>query len=382
MTAPTDSSNNSSNSDDWRIRLFGDFIQSNPKQADVDVEAFQSLVPTEEALNQNDYDYVAVFLGADYCPHCKAFAPTVQESAQALKEKRCKIIFASNDRSDEAFQASCAKNAGLDVMPYDLEKTRAMRDLFDLKTIPALMILKNGDFHEKDPTVVSNGRHALVADPEAKHFPWSPSVGSESMPTKAKMISTEEPMTTLDRLVIRGKYGKWYELGHHVNPEKPDEMYMDEHAVRIRAGILNIITWIVIINISFWRNSAFVEILYPFVAFEFIVSANMGLGPLAPMGVLATVIASALHPEPYWKPARPKRFAWYIGLGLATTCLIFYLSRDYLGDAYYPLLTIVAGTCNLATWLESSCGFCIGCFIYNKWMVPLFKLEECSECKL
>lgn len=163
---------------------------------------------------------------------------------------------------------------------------------------------------------------------------------------------------------------------------KPDEMYMDEHAVRIRAGILNIITWIVIINIFFWQERIFVPILYPLVAFEFIVSATMGLAPIAPIGTIATIIASSLHPEPYWKPAKPKRFAWYIGLALASMCLLFFLLRSYLGNAYRPLLGLVAGTCNLATWLESSAGFCIGCFIYNTWMVPLFKLEECSECKL
>lgn len=360
---------------DWRIALFGNYIQLNPKSSDdVDVEAQTTLVPTEVALNDHKYDYIAVFIGADYCPHCKAFAPTVNASAEMLEGKQCKVIFASNDRTEEAFEASLKKNAGLDVMPYDLEKTKAMRDLFQLETIPALMILRNADFDEPTPSIVTNARHALVADPEGKFFPWAPHEETK--------LDADENMSFLDRLMPRGRYGKWWELGHHANPAKPNEIYMDEHAVRIRAGILNVVTYIALMNIWFWRDPIFVSILYPIVAMEFIVSANMGLGPLAPIGFIATYLAKSFHPKPFWKPAKPKRFAWYIGLTLATTCLILFLFRHQIGAPYRPSITAVIVMCNLATWLESSCGFCIGCYMYNNWMVPLFKMEECSECKL
>mmetsp|Transcript_17377 Transcript_17377/g.47438 ORF Transcript_17377/g.47438 Transcript_17377/m.47438 type:complete len:103 (+) Transcript_17377:1-309(+) len=95
---------------------------------DKDEERGHVLVPTKEVLDPNEYDYVAIFIGADYCPHCKKFAPIVHASAGALEGKRCKTIFVSNDRTEEAFQASCAKNKNLSlIMPYDLEKTTAMR---------------------------------------------------------------------------------------------------------------------------------------------------------------------------------------------------------------------------------------------------------------
>jgi thiol-disulfide isomerase/thioredoxin len=337
------------------------------------------MIPTEEALDESLYDYIAVFIGADYCPHCKAFAPTVNASAPVLEQQgKCKTIFVSNDRTPEAFHASCQKNQGLDlIMPYDLDKTRAMRDLFKLKTIPALMILRNYSFHDKDgPTVVSDGRHPLVADPQALHFPWAAAATSPDGATK-------ERMSAMDRLIIRGKYGKWWELGHHVNAAKPGAMYMDEHAVRIRAGFLNLITFFAFFNIFMWREPAFVKYMYPIVAWEFLTSANIGLTPLSPLGTVATLLSILLHDEPHWKPANPKRFAWYVGLTLATVCLIIFLMRkDMDPDTYRWSISLVAGTCSLATWLESSAGFCIGCFVYNTWLVPLFKLEECSECKL
>jgi hypothetical protein len=67
-----------------------------------------------------------------------------------------KVIFVSNDRNEEAFGASCKKNAGIDAMPYDTSKTRAMRDLFGITTIPALMILDNKDCSSESPPVISD----------------------------------------------------------------------------------------------------------------------------------------------------------------------------------------------------------------------------------
>jgi thiol-disulfide isomerase/thioredoxin len=204
------------NQEDWRRSLFGDNIQINQDEEVASEQA--KFIPVEEAFDTKRFDYIAVFIGADYCPHCKAFAPTVKEAVNDLEQKRCKVVFCSNDRTEEAFAASCKKNVGIDVVPYNLEKTRVMRDLFDLKTIPALMILKNAMFKARFPEVVTNGRNTLVADPHGKDFPWV----------------SEGPMSALDRLIIRGKYGKWWELGHHVNPDFPDQVYMDE--VSARAG--------------------------------------------------------------------------------------------------------------------------------------------------
>ena len=77
------------------------------------------MIPTQEALSDKGYDYIALFLGADYCPHCKDFAPTVVvEAVPFLEKKRCKVLFCSNDRTDEAFKASCKKTSGTDVVPY------------------------------------------------------------------------------------------------------------------------------------------------------------------------------------------------------------------------------------------------------------------------
>eukprot|EP00538_Stauroneis_constricta_P006829 CAMPEP_0119565700 /NCGR_PEP_ID=MMETSP1352-20130426/30915_1 /TAXON_ID=265584 /ORGANISM="Stauroneis constricta, Strain CCMP1120" /LENGTH=435 /DNA_ID=CAMNT_0007614681 /DNA_START=113 /DNA_END=1420 /DNA_ORIENTATION=+ len=432
--------------DDWRIQLFGPYIQQNgfgknndhgnednseeggggaasssckdiecPPEEDSNHKARKNalMIPTQDAFDTDLYDYIAIFIGANYCPHCKAFAPTVVEAATSILQphKRCKVVFVSNDRDEDNFQQSCDKVAGIDVMPYNLDRTKVMRDLFNLKTIPALMILRNevkktdmtsksdfqsGDLREQpDGTssslnrdmipVVTNARNILPNDTKCVHFPWGSNHedaghGGGGDHTGANAST----MSAMDRLIIRGKYGNWWELGHHANPSKPEEMYMDEHAVRARAGLLNVITWIALMNVFFWNDKVYVQVLFPLVAWEFLTSMTLGLTPVSPIGVLGTLLSIALHPEgPYWKPAKPKRFAWFIGLTLACTCLTLFVLRKDIGEPYYkPLIACVVLTCNVATWLESSVGFCLGCFIYNNYLVKWFELEECEECKL
>jgi hypothetical protein len=109
----------------------------------------------------------------------------------------------------------------------------------------------------------------------------------------------------------------------------------------------------------------------------------VGLTPISPFGVLGTLLAIAFHPEPHWKPAKPKRFAWGIGFALSFMCFMFVQFREDIGNkVYQPLVKATVITCNAATWFESSNGFCFGCFVYNTILVPMYKLEECSECKL
>lgn len=61
---------------DWRLTMFGDSIVVNKTSFDeeVPIERPPELVATIEAFDTTKYDYIAVFIGADYCPHCKVRA--------------------------------------------------------------------------------------------------------------------------------------------------------------------------------------------------------------------------------------------------------------------------------------------------------------------
>jgi thiol-disulfide isomerase/thioredoxin len=371
---------------DWRVKLFGETIllntlkdlgddveQPRPSNSDIEVEAV--VVPTKsEPVDSyfKGYDYIALFFGANYCPFCKKFAPTVVRAKLYLEVKKCKVIFVSNDRDLDNFHASCAKVRGVDVMQYNISKTAQMRDLFGLKTIPALMILRNADFTRDVPHVYSNAREILDLDPQCVNFPWA------SIEKKQAA-----PVTSFERLWIHGRHGNWWQLGHkNVSEIHPNDMYMDEHAVRMRAGLLNIITWLAIGNVFWLRDTTLVAVIFGLVSWEFVFSMVFGLTPFAPLGWIGTLMAIVLQPAPLWKPASPKRFAWLIGLTLALTCFILVQFRLELGSAYRPAVATVAFMCNVATWLEGNAGFCVGCFLYNNVLVPYLGKEECNECKL
>jgi thiol-disulfide isomerase/thioredoxin len=387
---------NSDKTNDWRVRLFGETIllntpadvvekdvesggvvaeQPEPPQGSSSPLVVNAPIPTktqETTKFFEGYDYIALFFGANYCPFCKKFAPSVIASKPYFEGKKCKVIFVSNDRDLDNFHESCAKVRGLDVMPYDTSKTIVMRDLFGLKTIPALMILKNADFTKDRPMVYSNAREILELDPKLVNFPWST--------TEKKQAA---PVTAWERLWIHGRHGHWWALGHiNVSESHPNEMYMDEHAVRIRAGLLNTITWIAVSNVFWMKDPELASVIFGIVSWEFVFSMIFGLTPFAPLGIIATLLAILLQPQPYWKPAKPKRFAWLIGLSLAISCFVLVQYRHRLGNAYKPSVAAIALTCNLATWLEGNAGFCIGCFIYNNVLVKFFSYEECKECKL
>jgi hypothetical protein len=278
----------------------------------------------------------------------------------------------TNDRDAENYEASCAKMRGVDMLTYDTSRTQKLRDLFGLKTIPALMILENDNFDQANPRVITNARNILENDPKLAGFPWDP-------------LEAEKPVTGWDRFFIHGKHGQWWHLGHrNVSKIHPEMMYMDEHAVRIRAGLLNTISWMAMINVWFFKNQLFIKVMFPVIALEFLSSGIIGMTPVAPLATLATLIAMVLQPTPLWKPANPKRFAWAVGLTLATSCfLVFQYRNTFATDTQYRItISIFIAMCNFFTWLESSAGFCVGCFIYNRYLTKWFGLQECSDCKL
>lgn len=129
---------------------------------------------------------------------------------------------------------------------------------------------------------------------------------------------------------------------------------------------------------------------------EFIGSSFFGLTPIAPIGTLATVVSMILYRDPLWTPARPKRFSWILGLIIVSTCLGLWrfawanglgqkneevrshrlltgevidnqdLSDYPIAESILPIIKGLVLTCLILTWLEMACGFCAGCFVYNR----------------
>lgn len=320
------------------------------------------------ALRTDDAAYAGLLFTASYCPSCKDFLPRLEAAAPQLKD--LDVVVVGNDRTKEAHDAYIkALPDAWAKLPF--ESAAAVRDglraQFGVRTIPYLVIVEK----KSGQVVTTAGRDAVVADPTGQKFPWKDehAVAMSLQGTLPAAVPTFKQRFFTTPLLAFGHTG--------VSTAHPGSAYMDENAVRARAGILNIFSCLVLITLTFFSRSVQERVfisLYPIIALDFLAGGTVGLTPLAPVGCVATAIAWLLHPRPVWTPARPKRFAWAIGFTLANTCFFGWLGGlDYIARAS-------AGMCFAATWLESSLGFCVGCFIYNHAIVPTMGWEACAEC--
>jgi hypothetical protein len=358
----------SSQHEDWRILFLGEYIQQTTGSLNSDIETSFNLIPTIEALSDIDYDFIALYIGSDSCPSCRSFSQTILQSLSHLERKRCKVIFVSDDKEESCYATSIRKVSSLDFMCYSPSKTQVLRGYYNIATIPAFLIFRNTNFSGSLPELISNARYHLTMDPKCVNFPWPD--------TNSSLFSV------MDRLIIGGQYGKWWDYGHRIHPKFVNEPYMDDHAVRARAGILNIITWIALMKVLYGSDEmTFANFLFPIIFWDFLSSMIWGLTPFAPFGVIGTLIAIHMQPTPKWTPARPKRFAWAIGLIFSATCFSGFTFRHELGHIFLPLMLTTVLTCNIFTWLECSTGFCVGCWMYNNILVPTMKWNPCVECQ-
>ncbi len=74
---------------------------------------------------------------------------------------------------------------------------------------------------------------------------------------------------------------------------------------------------------------------------------------------------------PEYVAARPKKFAWIIGVTLSATMFIFMV----VINSYSPVTGIVCLICLLFLFFESAFGICLGCKFY-----PLFFKEKVEHC--
>lgn len=209
---------------------------------------------------------------------------------------------------------------------------------------------------------------------------------------------------------------------------KEDTTYINDVAVRIRAGLLLIIpvymlytlidvvfgtTWIVDGNTAVdtydtdWDNNIIYQVeairryydytIQTWVLIYGLAEMLMGLFVFTSRFSPTILIASflAMNKKPSWKPLVPKRFAWGLGATFIAVCIVFFNP-----DVFANLINMAIGTsipttynympywiplvlvwiCLGFMWLETVLGFCVGCKIHALLvMVGVFK-EECEAC--
>lgn len=140
----------------------------------------------------------------------------------------------------------------------------------------------------------------------------------------------------------------------------------DANVVRARAGLLNIyVVSAVVIQSIAYIETPYVDWsgMYPvavtqmvFLLLDYALASLFGMAA-SPFGMLGIVIAHHIlsHP-PAWKPARPLRFAWFLG-SLMATCLLLtqVLIKDY--KVAKPIILTIASMATVLTYLEGAADF-------------------------
>ncbi len=210
---------------------------------------------------------------------------------------------------------------------------------------------------------------------------------------------------------------------------KETPLYVNETAVRIRAGILLLIplflgltlydvvytsNYIVDTNtlVDTYETNMDEHIIYTaevthrvyeyslqtalifYVLFELLSGMTVFTSRFSPSILISSYFARK-HP-PVWKPLAPKRFAWTIGSLVAITCLIFF-NPDTFADWVNALFgkelltttenfmpkgtgTTLVWVCLSFMWLETVFGFCVGCKVHALLVKVGVIKDECEAC--
>jgi len=156
---------------------------------------------------------------------------------------------------------------------------------------------------------------------------------------------------------------KIFEFGEEI--ERYDYKVINERDARASAGIMFLLGTITLGHFLMTRNLFWANLFTITFILEFII--RVFINPkYAPYMVLGSLIVS--NQEPEWVEARPKKFAWALGLILGAI-----MSYFIIFNIMTPARLLTCLLCLLLLFLESAFGICLGCILYKKLNVKLYK---------
>ena len=147
--------------------------------------------------------------------------------------------------------------------------------------------------------------------------------------------------------------------------DKYDFKVINERDARASAGIMFLLGIVTLGHFLLTRNLFWANLFTITFILEFII--RVFINPKhAPYMVLGSLIVS--NQEPDWVEARPKKFAW--GLGVILGAIMTYF---IVFNIMTPARLLTCLLCLLLLYLESVFGICLGCILYKKLNVKLYK---------
>ncbi|MBK9149982.1 MAG: DUF4395 domain-containing protein [Saprospiraceae bacterium] len=136
-----------------------------------------------------------------------------------------------------------------------------------------------------------------------------------------------------------------------------DYPVINEREARASAGIMFLLGMFSLFTVYLQRTLFWAELFSITFVIEFIVRTLLNPG-LAPYMLLGKLIVSQQTPE--WVEARPKHFAWSLGL-LLGIIMTFYIVFDIISLIRLAICWI----CLFLMFVESAFGICLGCHLYQ-----------------
>ena len=150
----------------------------------------------------------------------------------------------------------------------------------------------------------------------------------------------------------------------------------NEVEVRAAAGLTMVIGAVAFSYAYFKHLYIPLQVVASFFFAEFLIRLTFGLR-YSPIGVVAR--AMTFNQPPQWVSAKPKRFAWTLGLaiGLSMTVITNVGIRGWLPRS-------LCLTCLTLMWLESALGLCLGCKVHaflvrRGWAADDPDVEVCAD---
>jgi Domain of unknown function (DUF4395) len=143
---------------------------------------------------------------------------------------------------------------------------------------------------------------------------------------------------------------------------------LNEREIRASAGILFLIIFISLMLVLFKGN--FILIKYSITMFltDFIIRVFVN-PKYSPSLIIGRLIVGRQNPE--YVGAAQKKFAWIIGIALATIMFVFLV----IVNAFSPITGVICLICLIFLFFESAFGICLGCKFYS--MVYKEKAQYC-----
>src|SRR3954453_4163615 len=156
---------------------------------------------------------------------------------------------------------------------------------------------------------------------------------------------------------------------------------VDENQVRAAAGLTMVLGAGAFSFAYFQKHYIPLQVVSTFFFVEFLARQTVGIKN-SPVGVIANLMT--LPQAPDWVSAKPKRFAWTLGLGMAFSMMI--ITNSGIRGTLPRTICLI---CLTLMWMESVLGLCLGCKIHallvrRGWAGKDAEFEVCAngECQV